>query len=134
MEEGERETKKNKRELRGRGRGRQSGCCTRVCQCLPVSTPTYLCKSFNLTPPYRVIPEREIVSRNLFVFIARPDGGSSQSRSAEQPYDRVFPILPPFLLTGVLSNLFSPIAFVIFDDLLFRAKVTKKLVDERFLR
>lgn len=114
MEEGERETKKNKRELRGRGRGRQSGCCTRVCQCLPVSTPTYLCKSFNLTPPYRVIPEREIVSRNLFVFIARPDGGSSQSRSAEQPYDRVFPILPTFFinwcsLQPFLSNCFCNI-------------------------
>lgn len=90
------EKQKGAERERGRGRGRQSGCCTRVCQCLPVSTPTYLCKSFNLTPPYRVIPEREIVSRNLFVFIARPDGGSSQSRSAEQPYDRVFPILPPF--------------------------------------
>lgn len=38
--------------------GRQSGCCTRVCQCLPVSTPTYLCKSFNLTPPYRWSRER----------------------------------------------------------------------------
>ena len=108
------EEKQKELRERERERGKQSGCCTRVCQCLPVSTPTYLCKSFNLTPPYRVIPEREIVSRNLFVFIARPNGGS-QSRSAEQPYDRVFPMLPPFIT--VFSNCFLelPYAFVIFE-------------------
>lgn len=36
----------------------------RVCQCLRVSTPSYLCKSFNLTPGSR------LYLANLFVFIA----------------------------------------------------------------
>lgn len=67
MEEERRNKERNKKGS-GRGKetgrvvakqeGRQSGCCTRVCQCLPVSTPTYLCKSFNLTPPYRWSRER----------------------------------------------------------------------------
>lgn len=83
---------------RERERESARACCsTRVCQCLPVSTPTYLCKSFNLTPPYRARIPREIVSRNLFVFIAPTVGKRRAAFDPQQPYDRVslVPTLPP---------------------------------------
>lgn len=70
-------------------------CCgTRVCQCLPVSTPTYLCKSFNLTPPAcRAYPERDRISKPIRIHCL--DGGErvAPRRTApldpQQPYDRV---------------------------------------------
>lgn len=66
-----------------RKREKTRACCgTRVCQCLPVSTPTYLCKSFNLTPPQRARIPREIVSRNLFVFIASTVGNVARRPTA----------------------------------------------------
>lgn len=88
-----------------RRRGSERACCcsTRVCQCLPVSTPTYLCKSFNLTPPPRI--PREIVSRNLFVFIAS-NGGERHRSDPQQPYDRVS-LVPTLLLADLYIDVKS---------------------------
>lgn len=71
-------------------RKRESMCCgTRVCQCLPVSTPTYLCKSFNLTPPAcRAYPERDRISKPIRIHCL--DGGERAAPlDPQQPYDRV---------------------------------------------
>lgn len=59
-------------------RKRESMCRgTRVCQCLPVSTPTYLCKSFNLTPPAcRANPERDRISKPIRIHCL--DGGETR--------------------------------------------------------
>lgn len=64
--------------MEARGRERKRACCsTRVCQCLPVSTPTYLCKSFNLTPPYRAYPERDRISKPIRIHCL--DGGERRA-------------------------------------------------------
>lgn len=60
-------------------RGSERACArgTRVCQCLPVSTPTYLCKSFNLTPPAcRANPERDRISKPIRIHCL--DGGETR--------------------------------------------------------
>lgn len=67
-------------------------CCgTRVCQCLPVSTPTYLCKSFNLTPPAcRAYPrERSYLETYSYSLPRRWGTCCAVPFDPQQPYDRV---------------------------------------------
>lgn len=63
---------------------------TRVCQCLPVSTPTYLCKSFNLTPPAcRAYPERDRISKPIRIHCL--DGGErGRAASTHSSYTIAF--------------------------------------------
>lgn len=73
----DKETGSGRREVQ---KEKERTCCsTRVCQCLPVSTPTYLCKSFNLTPPYRAYPERDRISKPIRIHC--PDGGETPCRA-----------------------------------------------------
>lgn len=90
------------REREGKSSGARACCGTRVCQCLPVSTPTYLCKSFNLTPPYRVLARaRARVSRERSYLetysYSLPRRWGTSLDDPQQPYDRVslVPMLPP---------------------------------------
>jgi len=56
-----------------------------------VSTPTYLCKSFNLTPPYRAYPERDRISKPIRIHCL--DGG--ERRSTRSSHTIAFPLSRP---------------------------------------
>jgi len=47
-----------------------------------VSTPTYLCKSFNLTPPYRAYPERDRISKPIRIHCLATVGNAARPAAA----------------------------------------------------